>query len=475
MVYALVLPSVAFSSHVLLLPNAVWGTQHTFWWLLPFGVFGIISWSLWLLRKILSSTTRPVVNDYRAATTVVVPSFHEDPNVLLRCLETWRRQGPSRIIIVLDVADLEAEERINALGHHNVDVIMFKHRGKRSALGEGIRAVQTELVILVDSDTAWEDGMHDAIQMPFIDAAVGAVSTRQNVYQPKSSVWRRVADWIIDLRYYDYAPAMGRFGGIVCASGRTSAYRLAIILPKLPQLEHEIFMGRECVAGDDGRLTWLVLSQGYRVTHQDSARALSMFPDTFRAFVKQRVRWSRNSYRCYFTAIRTGWIWRVPLISQLTIMQIIFTPVSMAVAVVYVIAAAWSANPIPAIVFALLWVFIGRGIRGISHLWRRPEDIWLLPLVTIITAFIALPIKTYALFTMNTQGWLTRSADSIGGEGQTEASLAPRDKAAGGDAARGEAQSGEVLTGEGLTGEAASAERKHDRLPEASAAEKAAR
>jgi hyaluronan synthase len=36
---------------------------------------------------------------------------------------------------------------------------------------------------------------------------------------------------------------------------------------------------------------------------------------------------------------------------------------------------------------------------------------------------VALPIKTYALFTMNKQGWLTRRADLTGGEGQTEASL----------------------------------------------------
>ncbi len=67
--------------------------------------------------------------------------------------------------------------------------------------------------------------MYENIQMPFIDPVVGAVSTRQNVYLPKTSIWRRVADWIIDLRYYDYAPAMGRFGGVICASGRTSAYR----------------------------------------------------------------------------------------------------------------------------------------------------------------------------------------------------------------------------------------------------------
>ncbi len=61
---------------------------------------------------------------------------------------------------------------------------------------------------------------------------------------------------------------------------------------------------------------------------------------------------------------------------------------------------------------------------GSRHLWRRPEDIWILPVVTFAVMFVALPIKTYAFFTMNKQGWLTRTADSVGGEGQSEASLA---------------------------------------------------
>ncbi|SIR77135.1 glycosyltransferase [Microbacterium sp. RURRCA19A] len=392
-------------------------------WLLPFGYLGIVSWGFWLVRKLLAATSRPVRNDYRTTTTVVVPSFHEDPDVLVRCLQTWVRQGPSRIIIVLDVADVEAQQRIEAMGLPTVEVVMFHHRGKRSALGVGIRMVDTELIVFVDSDTAWEDGMLDAVQMPFIDPAVGAVSTRQNVYMPKSSIWRRVADWIIDLRYTDYAPAMGRFGGIICASGRTAAYRTSVIQPRVEDLEHEIFFGKECIAGDDGRMTWLVLSQGFRVAHQDSARALSMFPGTFRAFVKQRVRWSRNSFRCYLTAIRRGWVFKVPLISQITMMQILLTPFTMCVALAYIFLSVRAQQPILALTLAIVWLFVGRGIRGMSHLWRRPEDIVLLPLVTVIIIFVALPVKVYALFTMNKQGWLTRSADAQGGEGQSEASL----------------------------------------------------
>lgn len=394
-------------------------------WILPFGILGIISWTFWLVRKLISATARPVVNDFRTTTTIVVPSYHEDPEVLVRCLGTWIAEGPSRIIIVLDLADTEAKERIDALGHPNVEAHLFKHRGKRSALGYGMRLVDTELCILIDSDTLWEPGMYANIQMPFVDPAVGAVSTRQNVYLPKTSIWRRVADWIIDLRYYDYAPAMGKYGGVICASGRTSAYRYDVIKDRIEDLEQEIFFGRECIAGDDGRLTWLVLSQGYRVAHQDSARALSMFPDTFRAFCKQRVRWSRNSYRCYITAIKNGWIFKTPIISQITVMQILLTPVTSTVALVYVVLSVRSDQPWVALGISVGWLFVGRGIRGISHLWRRPEDIVILPVVTLAIMLVAGPIKTYAFFTMNKQGWLTRTADSIGGEGQTAATLEP--------------------------------------------------
>ena len=38
---------------------------------------------------------------------------------------------------------------------------------------------------------------------------------------------------------------------------------------------------------------------------------------------------------------------------------------------------------------------------------------------------IALPIKVYAFATMNKQGWLTRHADQIGGDGQDARTLTP--------------------------------------------------
>jgi cellulose synthase/poly-beta-1,6-N-acetylglucosamine synthase-like glycosyltransferase len=391
--------------------------------LLPIGVVGALSWSIWLIRKVLSARYRPTENDFRTTTSVVVPSFREDPDVLERCLATWLSQGPTEVIVVLDVEDTEAFSRLTARDDPRLTVISFPHEGKRSALGVGIRAARFEVLVLCDSDTHWQPGLLDAVQMPFVDPAVGAVGTRQNVYLPMSSIWRRIADWIIDLRYLDYVPATSRAGAVVCVSGRTAAYRRSAVLPVLEHLEHEFFLGRRCIAGDDGRLTWLVLANGFRTVHQDSARALSMFPNSFQAFCKQRIRWSRNSYRCYLTAVWKGWLWRVPLVSQVTVLQILFTPVTMFAAVYYVVASGFSDRGWLALALSLTWVFLGRAIRSISHLRRRPSDLLILPLVALVIAMVALPIKTYALITMNKQGWLTRRSDLTGGEGQDEASL----------------------------------------------------
>lgn len=398
-------------------------TEETSWReVMPLGLAGLFVWGLWLVRAVLSRFAKPVVNEFRTTVSVVVPAYREDPDILMDCLETWLGQDPSEIIIVPDVEDTEVLRRLSLVEDPRVRVLAFEHRGKRSALGVGIRAATSEIVVLVDSDTRWEPGLLAAVQMPFIDPAVGGVGTQQNVYQRRTSVWRRTADWLVNLRYYDYVPAMGRAGAVACLSGRTAAYRRAAILPVLENLENEFFLGRRCVAGDDGRLTWLVLASGYKTVHQSSARALSMFPSSFRAFVKQRVRWSRNSYRCYLTAVYKGWIWRVPLVTKVTVLQILVTPVTMGMALGYLVFSRLELTG-RGVVLVLIWLLLGRGVRGYSHLRRHPQEVLLLPLVALVVIMISLPIKLYAFVTMNKQGWLTRTSTSVGGEGQTAASL----------------------------------------------------
>ncbi|MEU3163932.1 glycosyltransferase family 2 protein [Streptosporangium sp. NPDC006930] len=370
----------------------------------------------------MSRLAKPVVNGYRTTVSVVVPSYREDAEILVRCLASWLAQDPQEVIIVVDVGDTDCHAKLREVTDPRLRVLVYEHSGKRSALGVGIRAARGEVVVFADSDTWWQPGLLAAVQMPFEDPAVGGVGTQQNVYQRTSSVWRRIADWLVNLRYYDYVPAMGSRGGVACLSGRTAAYRRKAILPVLTHLENEFFLGRRCIAGDDGRLTWLVLASGYKTVHQSSARAISMFPDSFRAFVKQRVRWSRNSYRCYLTALWKGWLWKTPLVTKVTVLQILLTPVTMGVTLAYLFFSRLELTPL-GIGLAVGWLLLGRGVRGWSHLRRHPGEILLLPLLCLVVIMIALPIKLYAFLTMNKQGWLTRTSDQVGGAGQSAATL----------------------------------------------------
>ncbi|MBG6224137.1 cellulose synthase/poly-beta-1,6-N-acetylglucosamine synthase-like glycosyltransferase [Arthrobacter sp. CAN_A2] len=403
-------------------PSAFWAEVSPYF---PVAVAGTIVWALWLYRFILSHRAKPIVTEHRTTTSVVVPSFHEDPEILMSALESWRAQGPDEIIIVLDVKDLDAYARIEALQDPTIKPILFHHVGKRSALGAGIRLAQYDVLVLTDSDTWWQPDLLRNVQMPFIDPLVGAVGTHQTVYMRETSVWRRVADWLVNLRYLDYVPAMGAAGAVPCISGRTAVYRRSAVLPVLEHLENEYFLGKRCISGDDGRLTWLVLASGYKTVHQSTARALSMFPASFSAFVKQRVRWSRNSYRCYLTAIGTGWLWRTPFITKVTVLQILLTPVTMGLTMFYLIFNRLDFTVL-GIAAALCWLLLGRGIRGVSHLRRHPRDILILPVLAFAVILVALPIKLYAFATMNKQGWLTRHADQIGGDGQDAVSLESR-------------------------------------------------
>jgi len=93
------------------------------------------------------------------------------------------------------------------------------------------------------------------------------------------------------------------------------------------------------------------------------------------------------------------------------------TPLTMGIALTYLVR--WFFHPQQYVAtIAIAWLLLGRSVRGLSHLRRRPADMAVLPLVALMTVFIALPVKLFALVTMNRQGWLTRRSDLIGGEAQ---------------------------------------------------------
>lgn len=92
--------------------TVAWQHVQAYRQLAPIGVVGLLSWSLWLFRRTLSRFYRPVPAGYRTSTSVIVPAYREDPDILERCLRSWLDEDPTEVIVVPDIEDREVIARL---------------------------------------------------------------------------------------------------------------------------------------------------------------------------------------------------------------------------------------------------------------------------------------------------------------------------------------------------------------------------
>lgn len=380
-------------------------------YLVPLGIIGLIRWASWVAMRVPASFYRPIVNDHTDSLAIVVPVYQEDPEHFALAIESWLRNRPDEIILVIDASDLRCQE---VASRYPVTVVITDVPGKRDALRKGWEAASSNIVALVDSDTVWADDVAQKVLMPFADPKVGGVATRQNVYRT-DNILQRINDMFLDYRYFDENAAqtvMGR--ALSCVSGRTAVYRRDILLAISERFMAERFMGIQCMSGDDKCLTRLTHVDGYATVLQRSARVWSTFPDTVRTFYKQRLRWSRNTWRSDIAALfleRWGWshpflAWSM-LYKMTGVFTILISPVVMTIAIV---RGDW------AFVLALaIWWMVSRSIKVLPHLRRRPQHIVLVPLFVFISFAMAL-VKIQALVTIKQQKWLTRQVEVKDGQ-----------------------------------------------------------
>ncbi|CAM5714919.1 glycosyltransferase [Streptomyces aurantiogriseus] len=369
---------------------------------LPLGVLGLVRWTCWLVRRAPAALYRSVTNDHSLPIGIVVPVYQEDPEIFAHAIESWLANEVDEVVLVIDVTDKACQE---IAARYPVTVVITDVPGKRDALRKGWEACSTDLVALVDSDTIWADDVAQEVCKPFADPRIGGVGTRQNVYNPKGFL-QRVNDMFLDYRYFDENAAQTVMGRAVsCLSGRTAVYRRELLLEISDDFMAETFWGVPCMSGDDKRLTTLILERGHLTYMQRSARVWSTFPGTLRIFLKQRLRWARNTWRSDLRALSHRWVWRHPFLAFTMIdkgvssFTLLFSPFFMTWAI---IRQDWF------FVACLAgWWWVSRSMKILPHLVRKPSSFFLVPGFVLISFMMAV-VKLCALATIRKQRWLTR-------------------------------------------------------------------
>jgi hyaluronan synthase len=378
--------------------------------LVPLGIIGFFRWLSWLVRRVPAALYQAYESDFDAPMTLVTPVYQEDPAIFRAAIESWLANDVDEIICVIDVTDLRSQQ---VASEYPVKVLITDVPGKRDALRRGWEEATSPIVALVDSDTLWARDVKRQVLKPFADKHIGGVGTRQNVYNPQN-VWQQINDMYLDYRYFDEIASQTRVGKAVsCLSGRTAVYRRDLLLRISDEFMNERFMGLPCNSGEDKRLTTLTLKAGYLTYMQRSARVWSTFPAQTKMFFKQRLRWSRNTWRSDLRSLKSGWIYSHRFLAFTTFdkaiacFTLLISPVFMAFAIK---SSNWN------IVAALaIWWWVSRAAKHLPHLHRKPLHFFLIPIFVLVSFLVAFT-KIYALLTVRKQRWLTRDVAVVEGQ-----------------------------------------------------------
>ncbi len=393
---------------------------HFFLFYVPLGLIGLWRWSFWLVRRIGAAAYRPNVKPWPEGekflkVSVVTPVYNEDPDVFDEAVRSWQRNGVHEIVAVIDKSNIKHIMRCqreyvdDPTSSTKFRLIVTPKPGKRAALCDGIELATGELIALVDSDTIWDDDVLVKTIPHFQNPRIGAATLAQRISNP-DTVANVLFDMLLWSRYKEEVPFLLGMGRVFnTLSGRTAFYRREALLDpntdNMHDLRHEFFFGARAISGDDKRLSHLVIRQGWETAYVRGPVVYTPGLGSIKAFFKQRLRWTRNSWRADLRAVAQGWVWAHPALALFMIDRFALPFLMLIGPVVFAISLMDGQYTFAGILLA--WWLTSRFVRVFGYFRMHPSRIKYLPAYTLYS-YVNSALKIYALGTLRENSWATR-------------------------------------------------------------------
>lgn len=407
--------------------------HHTMHWYMIF--IGIILFR-WLVIRLFAFRYKPYVcENGNLYTSVIIPVVDEPIDLFSTVLDRIAQQKPNEIIVVINGPENPAlyeacvllRKKWKESGiYQNLElkILQTTLAGKRNAIMLGVRNSNTnsDITVLVDSDTIWTENMLKNLKMPFLaDEKIGGVTTRQKIYKPNRRLVTMIAALLEEIRAEGSMKAMSVTGKVGCLPGRTIAFRTEIMRRAMHEFMTESFMGIHKEVSDDRSLTNITLKMGYKTVMQDTSVIYTDAPVKWKKFIRQQLRWAEGSQ--YNNLRMSPWMFcHAPLMMFIywTDMLMPFLLVSTYTNIVLCMGMRILGLSMRSIVYTEpVWLVIlliligaavgmgGRNMRAILQL--PPYYILFLPVVTLVLSAVMTPIRIVGLMKCaDSLGWGTR-------------------------------------------------------------------
>jgi poly-beta-1,6-N-acetyl-D-glucosamine synthase len=224
--------------------------------------------------------------------TILIAAFNEANSIAdtLRSINDQDYPAPMEIIVINDGSCDDTNDQIRALDGE-IDqlklITLESNQGKSNALNTGLAHSMTDLVISIDADCyIKQNGIRNLVERYLSDPPNTAAVAGEILIRNSRRNWiTKAQEWDYFLGIAAIKRIQSLFQGTLVAQGAFSLYDRKIV---------QSMGGWSNTVGEDIVLTWKLLNAGYRVGHAEDACAFTNCPDTLKAFVRQRQRWSRG-------------------------------------------------------------------------------------------------------------------------------------------------------------------------------------
>lgn len=380
-----------------------------------FFVFYLLTLIVLAVKLIMSARYRTPVHPaaididrrYADRASVIIPVYNEPLHAFTQCISSVRKAAPHAQIIVVENGTVDVYRDIAK--HYRAEYVNPAFHGKREAIALGAQLAEGDILVLLDSDTIVEPFAVKRLLRHFSDPNVGGVVPRQKIARVGNSLIDHICDWYEDLRFGNTTPGLSHTGAVPCLIGRLYAVRKSIVLRHLNEFVDQRVFGLRMETGDDRMITNYALQDGYKTLYDSTALVWTFAPTSLKGFVKQRLRWSRSSFR--ETVLALPWLWKHPYAFFVMWSDIILRWLFFAVLVVWL--AGWGTHVLDFTwleyaAWGSLGFILSAWIKQAPHLRRHPQDFWIAPFFLLWNTVILTPVEWYGNVTCLKQGWLTR-------------------------------------------------------------------
>jgi len=225
--------------------------------------------------------------------SVISPGRNEGENIL-KLVKTLHEQTYRNfeIIIIDDGSDDSTPQICRTLLKEGKIAKYLRNDirgGKASVANLGLSEAKGDFILHIDADTSLDRDAIEKIMIPFfIDSKIGVVGGNVKVRNATENLCT-----ILQAIEYLKTITVGRtvlsqLNTLRIASGAFGVFRRDII---------ERFGGWDVGPGMDGDIAVKIRKLGYRVYFEPKAVCFTSPPKTFKALIKQRLRWSRSLVR----------------------------------------------------------------------------------------------------------------------------------------------------------------------------------